>query len=136
MLHPIKTPSLVISGVLAVVMTIFVGCSSSDATSVPDPCENCGAETGQILVTNRAARACQLLVEATDGRVASVEFGDGVIGEAIPEGDRAGVSIVSNGAEPLPEIAGTVRFDGSLKVVQSACFDEAGNRLDGNGITL
>ncbi|MEQ9500569.1 MAG: hypothetical protein RIT81_27110 [Deltaproteobacteria bacterium] len=127
--------SLLLAGAIAGVMA-FVPACSGDKAADPDPCLDCDAQAGQLRVTNRSARACELLVEATDGRVISVDFGADVSGKAISEGDRSGISLISNGAAALPEIAGIIHFDGALKLLQSTCFDEAGGALAGDSVEL
>lgn len=133
--HLIKPSSILLAGLLAALLSGLPACSG-DNGKTPPPCDDCGAQAGQLRITNRDARACEALVEATAGRVATVEFESGVVGKAISEGDRAGVSLIATGAAPLPEIAGTVRFDGTLKLIDSTCFDAAGQPLAGNSVEL
>lgn len=132
--HITKTSSLLIAGLLAGALTLSACSGENGAT--PPPCTECGTQSGQLRVPDRSARACEVLVEATDGRVASVDFEAGVVGKAIVEGDRAGIALIATGAAPLPEVAGTVHFDGALKHVESTCFGETGEAIAGSGVDL
>ncbi|MEL6543599.1 MAG: hypothetical protein AAFQ82_03175 [Myxococcota bacterium] len=112
------------------------GSGGADSGRAPDTCDNCGAESGQLILLEPNARACEALVEATGGAVTRVEFGDGIAGKAVIEGDRAGISLVSTSGAALPNVAGTLRFDGELRLLKSTCFDAAGAALAGDGLGL
>lgn len=129
-----SNPRLLVAGLLASALLFLPACGKGGEPS--GPCVDCGAESGQLRVTDPSARACETLVEAAGGRVVSVEFGAGSQGKSVQEGDRAGISVVSTTGAPLPETVGTIRFDGALKVLQSTCYGADGEALVGDGVKL
>ena len=128
-----RSPHRITAGLLTLGLSLLTACGNNNQT---DACEDCDLESGQIQVIQPSARACEALVEATGGRIAGVDFAAGTDGRVVVEGDRAGVSFVANGADPLPNAAGTVRFTGALKVVRSTCYGPAGDALSGDGVQL
>ena len=118
-------------------MSLLAACSGSDGSA--EPCTTCGddpAESGALRVVNSAAHACEALVEATDGRVVSVDFAGATVGRMVRQGDRAGISVISDGTAALPSIAGAIRFSGELKLLSHACYGRNGDVLVGEGLTL
>lgn len=135
-------PSIRLTSVLTA--TGFVACGlltsacsggDSDAPSGPNN-DNIPTLQGQLRLANGEARACEALLEATGGQIVAVDFDTASVGKAIPEGDRAGISIVSSGAGALPQVVGTVRFTGELQLLRSSCFAADGSALAGEGLTL
>ena len=112
-------------------------CGAGGEAGAPDACVDCPeAATGQLRVANAAARACEVLLEASNGRVVSIDFDGGALGQMVREGDRAGISIISQGAGPLPERPISLGFTGQLSLLSSACYDEGGRVLPGEGLAL
>lgn len=132
--HKLNARSL-LAGLLATSLGLLSACGGGGDTG-PAQCTTCGTESGDVQVTNRAARACELLVEATGGQIVSVDVRAGAAGKAIQEGDRAGISIISASAEPLADTPATIRFTGTLKLLDATCYGAAGEALAAGGVQL
>ena len=88
---------------------------------------------GQLRVTSSDARACEALVEARGGQLVSIEVAGGAIGKMVREGDRAGISIISAGSAPLPEVVATLQSSGSAQILSTACYDAQGQLVPERG---
>lgn len=102
---------------------------------------NGGEESAGLSVDSSQARACDVLLENADGvQISGVDFGDGVQGTFIREGDRTALSFHSSADAAIPDGSIQVRATGgsvdALTVARVECADRRGGALSQVGVTL
>ena len=83
----------------------------------------------RLSVNNSSARACEVLLRDGAATVASVSFGDDVLGSFVREAPRTATSYSSREDVALPSVRVQVLGDGLPEVQQSECFDRDGRLL-------
>jgi hypothetical protein len=93
----------------------------------------------ELLVSDPAARSCELLVQETDTRVVGADFGPAVTGVHLREGSRSAVSFLANDDAAIPSGAISLQVvapsagsaAAGIDVVTARCFDREGRELAG-----
>lgn len=102
----------------------------------------CGAPTlVGLVVSDPAARACEVLLAEQPGTVVSVgQFTGGVVGTSIREAPKVALTFVAPGDSAFP--AGSVQLalsrgtTAGLTVTKASCVDAKGARLAGATVTI
>lgn len=153
---PTKNHSLFLSA-LCVVLAAACGqpsddgavCAPGEEACACTPAQPCGEgmvcvdqqcqQPGELdlIVSDPAARSCELLVRAAGARVVGATFGPSVTGVHLREGDRSAVSFfanddaaISSGAISLQVVVPAPAAAG-VEIVTTRCFDRDGRELAG-----
>lgn len=122
------------AALLALGTAWLLGACSDDTRREPSPCSTC--DHARLEVSDRAARACEALVEAKGGRVASVGFDAALEGRSVTEGDRSGIAWTARADAALPRASADIAFTGTLSLLTSNCYDVDGARIEGATLEL
>ena len=98
-----------------------------------------GESEAGLVVGDKRARACDVLVLEEGARVADVVFGDGVLGTFVREAPRVAVSFIANTDAAISGSAIRVRVNGDisgLSVQEVECAGADGATLSGAKVSL
>jgi hypothetical protein len=92
----------------------------------------CAAEQHAGLSVDGAARSCEVLLADNGGKVASVDFGDQVLGRWLRQGDKVAAAFAANHDAPIGGGAVQVAFAGkAFSILNSHCYGARGEELQG-----
>lgn len=90
----------------------------------------CAAPEEVVLTVPAQARACEVLLRDTSGRVAGARFAEGVTGAHVREAPRTALSFASSSDAPIGAVRVSVLGDsGAFSVESSRCFDASGSAI-------
>lgn len=97
-----------------------------------------------LLVSDQAARSCELLVRETGTRVVGADFGPAVTGVHLREGDRSALSFFASKDDAIP--SGDISLQvvapsagaasAGVEIVSARCFDRDGRELAGATVRI
>jgi hypothetical protein len=89
----------------------------------------CTGENTAGLATDPRARGCEVLLADDSGKVDHLDFGDGVTGRWLRQGDKVAAAFISNRDQPIGAVQ--VDYAGSFSITNSHCYGSRGEELAG-----
>jgi hypothetical protein len=131
------------------VFLLLAGCSSSPnncnpgeagCACVQQSCNDglvcvgnsCTGENIAGLAVDSQARGCEVLLAEDGGKVDHLNFGDGVTGRWLRQGDKVAAAFVSDRDQPIGAVQ--VAYAGSFSILNSHCYGSQGETLQGSTV--
>jgi hypothetical protein len=84
------------------------------------------------LAVDSNARGCEVLLTEDSGKVDHLDFGDGVTGRWLRQGDKVAAAFVSDRDQPIGAVQ--VDYAGSFSIASSHCYGSQGELLQGSTV--
>jgi hypothetical protein len=93
----------------------------------------CTGENTVGLAVDSNARGCEvLLADDSAGKVDHLDFGNGVTGRWLRQGDKVAAAFVSDRDQPIGSVQ--VAYAGSFSIANSHCYGSRGELLQGSTV--
>jgi hypothetical protein len=89
----------------------------------------CTGENTAGLGVDGHARACEVLMQEGGGKIDHVDYGNGVTGRWLRQGDKVAAAFTADGDHTIGAV--NVVYAGAFSVVNSHCYGSRGEELAG-----
>jgi hypothetical protein len=89
----------------------------------------CSGENNAGLAFDARARSCEVLLQENGGKVDHVDFGKGVNGRWLRQGDKVAAAFVADHDAPIGAVQ--VVYAGAFSITNSHCYGSRGEELTG-----